>query len=138
MWLTLYCTSLVAQRLKASACNAGDLGSIPGSGRFPGEINGTPFQYSCLKNSTDRGVWWAIVHGIKKNQTCLRDHTFPFKISETPDSNIYLHCRRPGLDPWVGKIPWRNEMLGTAIFLPEEFHGILDSCSPWDSKEIDN
>ena len=45
---------------KASACNAGDQGLIPGSGRFPGEGNGNPLQYSCLENSMDGGAWWAI------------------------------------------------------------------------------
>ena len=49
---------------KASACNAGDLGSIPGSGSSPGEGNGNPLQYSCLGNPMDRGSWWAMVHGI--------------------------------------------------------------------------
>ena len=47
----------------ASACNAGDPGSIPGSGRFPGEGNGSPFQYPCLENPMDRGAWWATVFG---------------------------------------------------------------------------
>ena len=47
---------------KEPACNAGDLGSIPGSGRSPGEGNGKPLQYSYLKNSMDRGAWWAIAH----------------------------------------------------------------------------
>jgi len=42
---------------KASACNVGDLDSIPGSGRSPGEGNGNPLQYSCLENSMDRGAW---------------------------------------------------------------------------------
>ena len=42
-------------------CNAGDVGSIPRLGRSPGEGNDYPFQYSCLENYTDRGVWWAIV-----------------------------------------------------------------------------
>ena len=42
---------------KASACNAGDPGSIPGSGRSPGEGNGNPLQYSCLENSMDGGAW---------------------------------------------------------------------------------
>ena len=42
---------------KASACNAEDSGSIPGSGRFPGEVNGNPVQYSCLENSMDGGAW---------------------------------------------------------------------------------
>ena len=54
---------------KESACNAGDLGSIPGSGRSPAEGNGNPLQYSCLENSMDRGAWWAIVHGITELDT---------------------------------------------------------------------
>ena len=56
---------------KASACNAGDLGSIPGSGRSPGEGNGNPLQYSCLENPMDKGAWWATVHGVTKNWTLL-------------------------------------------------------------------
>ena len=51
---------------KESACNARDPCLIPGSGRSPGEGNGNPLQYSCLKNSTDRGVWQATVHGVAK------------------------------------------------------------------------
>ena len=51
---------------KASACNAGDLGSIPGRGRSPAEGNGNPLQYSCLENPTDRGVWQATVHGVTR------------------------------------------------------------------------
>ena len=51
---------------KESACNAGDLGSIPGSGRSPGEGNGNPLQYSCLENPMDRGAWQATVHGVAK------------------------------------------------------------------------
>ena len=51
---------------KESACNAGNLGLIPGSGRFPGEGNGYPIQYSCLENSVGRGAWWATVHGVAK------------------------------------------------------------------------
>ena len=54
---------------KASACNAGDLGSIPGSGRSPGEGNGNPLLYSCLENPVDGGAWWATVHGVTKSQT---------------------------------------------------------------------
>ena len=49
---------------KECACNAGDQGSIPGSGRSPGERNGYPLQYSCLENSKDRRAWWAIVQGF--------------------------------------------------------------------------
>ena len=54
---------------KESACNAGDLDSIPESGRSPGEWNGYPLQYSCLENSMDRRAGWAIVHGIVKSWT---------------------------------------------------------------------
>ena len=54
---------------KASACNAGDSGSIPGLGRSPGERNGNPLQYSCLENSMDGGAWWAIVQRVAKSQT---------------------------------------------------------------------
>ena len=49
-----------------SAFNAGDLGSIPGSGRSPGEENGNSLQYSCLENPMERGAWWATVHGGHK------------------------------------------------------------------------
>ena len=54
---------------KESACNAGDPGSIPGSGRSPGEGNGNLLQYSCLKNPMDRGAWQAIAHGVAKSWT---------------------------------------------------------------------
>ena len=52
---------------KESACDSGDVGSIPGSGRSPGEGNGNPLQYSCLENSMNRGAWQAIVHGVSKS-----------------------------------------------------------------------
>ena len=52
--------------VKASACNAGDPGSIPGSGRSPGEGNDNPLQYSCLENPMDRGAEWATIPGVTK------------------------------------------------------------------------
>ena len=58
---------------KESACNVGDLGSIPGLGRSPGEGNGNPLQYSSLGNPMDRGFWWATVHGVTKGPTRLSD-----------------------------------------------------------------
>ena len=61
---------------KASACNAGDPGLIPGLGRSPGEGNGNPLQYSCLENPMDRGAWWATVHRVAKSRTRLSDFTF--------------------------------------------------------------
>ena len=53
--------------------NAGDMGSIPGSGRSPRERKGNPLQYSCLGNPMDKGVWQAIVHGVTKSWTQLSD-----------------------------------------------------------------
>ena len=66
---------LGGSEIKASTYNAGDLGLIPGSGRFPGEGNGNPLQYSCLENPMDGGAWWTIVHGVSKSQTRLSDFT---------------------------------------------------------------
>ena len=58
---------------KEYACNAGDPGSVHGLGKSSGEGNDNPFQYSCLENSTDKGVWWATYHGVTKSQTQLID-----------------------------------------------------------------
>ena len=61
--------SQVALVVKNPPANAGDvrgMGSIPGLGRSPGGARGNPFQYSCQRNPTDRGAWWAIVHGVTK------------------------------------------------------------------------
>ena len=63
---------------KASSCKAGDAGSIPGSGRYPGEGNDNPLQYSCLENSVDRGDWWATAHRVTKSRTQQSDFTFTF------------------------------------------------------------
>ena len=57
----------MAQDGKESACNGGEPGSIPGSGRSPGEGNGNPLQYSCLENSMERGAWWSLVHGVAES-----------------------------------------------------------------------
>ena len=65
---------------KESACKAGHLGSSPGGG------NGNPLQYSCLENPTDRGAWWATVHGVAKSQTRLS-----FKHSILEPSQLHAH-----------------------------------------------
>ena len=59
--------------VKNPPTNAGDVGSILGSGRSPGERNGYPLQYSCLENSMDGGAWWATVHRVAKRWTRLKD-----------------------------------------------------------------
>ena len=65
---------------KSSACNAGDLGSIPGLGSSPGAGNGNLLPYSCLENPTDIGNWQAIVHGIAKVRQDLAVSFFLFTI----------------------------------------------------------
>ena len=65
--------SRVVKNQSANAGGARDVGLMPGSGRSPGEGNGTPLQYSCLENSKDRGAWHAIVLGVAKSQTQLSD-----------------------------------------------------------------
>ena len=58
--------ALAVKNLPANAGGIRDVGSVPGSGRFPEEGHGNPLQYSCLENPTDRGAWWAIVHGAAR------------------------------------------------------------------------
>ena len=83
---------------EASAYNAGDLHSIPGSGRSSGEGNGNPLQYSCLENPMDGGAWWATVYGVAKSRTRLSDFTFTFPIINslrivTMSSHIFYLCQ---------------------------------------------
>ena len=71
---------------KESACDAGDLGSIPGSGRSPGEGNVNPLQYSCLENPMDRGAWRATVHEVTRVR-----HNLANKPPPSPFSLPYTH-----------------------------------------------
>ena len=101
---------------KESAYNAGDLGSIPRSGRCSGEGNGNPLQCSCLENPMDRGAWQARVHGVAKSQTRLSDFTFTFHFHEL-----------------------EKEWQSTPVFLPGESQGLgsLVGCCPWGRTESD-
>ena len=78
--------------VKASACNAGDPGSSPGSERSPGEGNGTPLQYSCLENPMGGGAWWATVHGVTKSRTRLSNFTSLHFTSSLPLSLFAFDC----------------------------------------------
>ena len=135
---------------KASACNAGDLGLIPGSRKYPGEGNGNPLQYSCLENSMDGGAWWATVHRVAKSWTQLSDFTFTFFFNGLAAAatmarrvkKICLPCRRHrrcGFNPWVGKILWRKKWQPTPVSLPGKSHGHrkLVGYSPLGCKESD-
>ena len=89
----LICMSLGGSEVKASACNVGDLGSIPGLGGFPGGGNGNPLQYSCLENPMDGGAWWATVHRVTKSRTRLSDFTFTF--------SKYYNIKKEGEAVWT-------------------------------------
>ena len=71
---------------KASVCNAGDPGSIPGLGRSPGEENGSPLQDYCLENLMDGGAWWAIVHRVTKSWTWLK------QLNMHPHTHTHTHA----------------------------------------------
>ena len=68
--------------VKNPPASAGDMGSIPGSGKFPGEGNGNPLQCSCLGNPTDRGAWRAVVHGVTKSHS---------RAAERQQQQVLLH-----------------------------------------------
>ena len=131
---------------KESACNAGDLGSIPGLGRSPGEGNGNPLQCSWLGNPRGGGAWWAAVYGVAQSPTRLK------QLSSSSSSKSYigllrpfswqricLQCGRPGFNPWFGKIPWKRKWQPTPVFLPGESHGqrSLVGYSPRGHREVD-
>ena len=73
LWVPQSQVALVVKNLPASAGDVRDAGSIPGSGRSPAGGHGNLLQHSCLENPMDRGAWQAIVHGVAKSQTWLRD-----------------------------------------------------------------
>ena len=135
---------------KVSVYNVGDPGSIPGSGRSPGEGNGNPLQYSCLENSMDGGAWWATVHRVAKSWTQLSDFTFTFFFNGLAAAatmarrvkKICLPCRRHkrcSFYPSVGKIPWRRRGNPFQYSCLENPHGqrSLVGYSPQGRKELD-
>ena len=77
---------------KESACNAGDQGLIPGSGRSPREGNGNPLQYSCLENPVDRGAWSATVHGVTQSWTQLKPLSMRVCIGEGNGNPLQYSC----------------------------------------------
>ena len=110
--------------VKASACNAGDLGSIPGSGSSPGEGNGNPLQYSCLENPKDGGAWWALVHGVTKSRTQLSDFT-SLRFTIVVQS---LSCVQLFETPWT--VVCQNSL--SVEFCRQEYWSELSFPSPGD------
>ena len=109
---------------KESACKAGDLDSIPGLRRSPGEGNGNPFQCSYLENLMHIGAWQATSMASQESDTNEQLGTVLFTI---------------GSNSWVRKIPWRRGWLPTLIFFSGEFHGqkSLMGYSSWGHKKSD-
>ena len=105
---------------KKSACNAGDLGSIPGL-RSPGEGNGYPLQYSCLENSMDRGAWWATVHGVTKSQSQLSN----FSSLHFPGGSAGKESACTAGDP--GLIPGWGRSLGEGNGYPLQYSCLKNS-----------
>ena len=91
-----------------SACSAGDLGSIPGSGRSLGEGHGNPLQYSCLGNSMDRELWWVTVHRVAKSWTQLSDSHLHFqrRLQRVP-------CPFPAFENTVKRWPSMYQAVGS-------------------------
>ena len=127
---------------KESTCNVGDLGSILGLGRFPGEEKEYSLQYSGLENSLG-----CIVHGVTKSQTQLSHFYFHFHlynwgfpsdslVKTLPQCSNHRRCR---FGPWVGSVPWRRPWQPIPAFLPGEFHGqwSLADYRPETHKELD-
>ena len=87
--------ALVVKNLPANAGDVRDVGSIPESGRAPGEGNGNPLQYSCLENSTGRGAWRATVHGVAESQTQLTWLSMHTHIHKNAMQSLESCCRKP-------------------------------------------
>ena len=79
--------------------STGDLGSIPGSRRFPGGGNGNPLQYSCLGSSMDRRVWQAIIHGVTKNQTWMKQLSIQYTYSYDWFTSLYGRSQHDTVKP---------------------------------------
>ena len=126
---------------KESDCNAGELGSISGLGKSPGEGNGYPLQYSCLENSIDRGAWWATVHGVIKSHRDWVTNTGEASIMTEETIKFYNSVKFTKTSaPWDSqyyKYPWTNmeeEMATDSIILAwriplTEEPGVLQSMS---------
>ena len=117
---------------KASACNVGDSGSIPGLGRSSGEGSSTPLQHSRLENPRDGGAWWVTVHGVAKSRTRLSDFTFTYGVTRPQGCgqawrSLVESLAPPKASPWekvrgVARLPFW-------ILRPRCGHGsLLETC----------
>ena len=115
--------ALVVKNLPAKPGNVKDSGSIPGSGRSPGEENGMPLQYSCLEHAMDRGAWWAIVHSFAKSWTRLKQlntHVWEHPLSSVFAAHVGHACSPAKKHPQanflsVKSLPHISECQGAVV-----------------------
>ena len=133
---------------KESACNAGDMNSIPRSGSFPGGRHDNPLHCSCLENPMEWGAWWTIVHRWQRVGQDWSNwaHIYSLLDIYTPRGlpggwaiKRCLQCRRHSwcrFNPWIRKISWNMKWQSTPVLLPGKFYGQrnLAGYSPWDHK----
>ena len=148
----MYSLSSDGSDSKESAISIGDPGSIPGLRRSPGEENGYPLQYSCLKTPMDTGAWWAMVQSVTM-WLSTRAHTF-FSASVFPSLPRFLHFfllfssflhpslpLPPFLSPSCNMtIGWHHRLRGHEFeqaLGDGEGQGSLACCSPWGRKKSD-
>ena len=142
----------VGSESEESACRAGHPGSIPGSGRFPGEGKANPLQYSCLENSVDSGGWWATVHGVAGSDMTkqLTDFRFNMFSWNKPPSLLSLEYTATGkmmlfflhrMSPRILCLSWNKSkaLLSKHTWqklerpFPCRAHGLIDPVSGPDS-----
>ena len=106
---------------KESSCNVGDLGSVPGLGRYPGEGKSYPLQYSGLENSIDYSIESDMTERLSQLLLlALTQEGFPDGAS---GKELACQCRRPKRHRfWVEKIPWRSAWQRMPVFMPGESH----------------
>ena len=110
---------------KASAYYARDRGSIPGWGRSPGEGNGNPLQYSCLKNPMDGGAWWTAVPEVAKSPTHRQNALL---LSNPLDFLSYfyqIHVKSQNLPRTALMIPWRSFLFPLSLII------LVIKCQPF-------
>ena len=100
-----------------NARDTGDAGSILGLGRFPGEDNGNPLQYSCLENSVDRGAWWATVHALQ-SWTWLSEHGTAWSMETDGHALLQEIFPTQGSNPCVCFLPWQADSLPIFLATP--------------------
>ena len=118
----------------------GDLGSIPGLGRAPGEGHGDPLQYSCLENPMDGGAWWTTVHRVTKSWTRLSDFTFFLSLHSLKELPWRLSGKESACHVGdLGSIPGLGRSPGEGKGYPLQYSGLENSMdySPWGRKELD-